>query len=206
MIAILRHRARRARCGVDGQPDAGAGGFVPDLQPRHAQIAGDQQPRWFAEIELHVVHECQRTADEIDGHQPATCRRRASHRRRRQGDEAAGHRGQRLVWREHDGLAFIGDGDTERVLAHGKLEHRCEIVERDVFLFVDDRGGEAAAALLREDRQPGGLTEKGVGKGERGENDDQRDDRTAEHRGIVRKFKGQRAKFKVSSKSQRARL
>ena len=79
---------------------------------------------------------------------------------------------------------MIAPSDSSRTV---ELERGGEIVERDELLIVDDGGGEAAAAVFRKDGEGGRLTREGAGKNEGGENDGEREDRTAWHALIVQK-------------------
>src|SRR5262249_16178217 len=63
------------------------------------------------------------------------------------------HRRKRLIGREHDCPALVGDRDRAERLLHRELKRRREIVERDEFLIADNLKRYRAAALTRQDRQ-----------------------------------------------------
>jgi hypothetical protein len=137
---------------------------------RHPQVADDQQARRLAEVELRVVDQGKGAADEFHRHQPAAA---VARRRRRQRDEAARHRRERLVGRQDNRFPFVGNGDgAERLLAHGQLEGRGEVVEGDELLVGDQHERQRAPAVFRQHGQR--RRRRRLARERRGEGDQER--------------------------------
>jgi hypothetical protein len=71
--------------------------------------------------------------------------------------EPAGHRGNRLVGREHDALAFVRHRQAarQRVFPERQLEHRRKLVEREHLAVAGGHGGERPAPAGRQQHQAG---------------------------------------------------
>ena len=168
---FLRDGAVRARRRVDRQPAAGAERIVSDENPRHAQVADDQQARRLSQIEPRVVDECQGAADEFHRDEPPAA---ASRRRGRQRHQPSRDRGQRLLRRQHNGLAFVRHRDgAERFFADRELKGGGEVVEGDELLVRHHRDRQCATAFARQHRQRrAGRRLAGQRRDESGEDDE----------------------------------
>ena len=112
----------------------------------HRHVADDQQAGGAAVLDARVVDRAERARQKVDWNQPS---RAGSQGRRRQGDDASGDGGHRLVGREHDGPAAIRHRQAagERVFLDGNLEEVRHVVQADEFLPADQRGLNRAPAL-----------------------------------------------------------
>ena len=141
-------------CGVRGVTSTVTRAWLPLHVVPHDDARGpngalQDEPRRFAELERNVRDERERAADELDRHVPA---RANLDRRRRQRHQAAADRGERLVLRQDDRLALVGDRDRagDGVFAHGQAEQRREVVERDELGVAAHHGRDVPRAVGRD--------------------------------------------------------
>ncbi len=146
---ILHDRVRRCRQDVEGHPRHRAERLEARRDARHAQVADDDEPRRPAQLETGAERRCERARHEVDGHEPAAA---LFDRRRRQRDDAASGRGERLPGGQGDRLRFGRDGQPagQRVFTGGEIEQPGQVVQREHLLAVQQAHGQRTPRALRQ--------------------------------------------------------
>ena len=146
---VLGDRVRRRRQDVEGHPRKRAVRLDARRDARHAEVADDDQPRRPAQLEPGAERRRERARHEVDGHEPAAA---LFDRRRRQRDDPAAGRGERLPGGQGDRLRFGRDGQPagERVFTGGEIEQPRQVVQREHLLAVQQAHGQRTPRALRE--------------------------------------------------------
>ena len=142
-------RVRRCRQDVEGHPRNRAERLEARRDARHAQVADDDEPRRPAQLETGAERRRERARHEVDGHEPAAA---FFDRRRRQRDDAASGRCERLPGGQGDRLRFGRDGQPagERVFTGGEIEQPGQVVQREHLLAVQQAYGQRTPRALRQ--------------------------------------------------------
>ena len=186
---LLRHVMGGARGDVEGHARFAADRVDSPDDVGNAQLADDDEPRVPAHIDREVHQRPETAADELNRYQPAFS---VARDRRRQRDEPTADRRQRLAWRQHRQPAPAGHREPAcgGVFAHGELEQRRQLVERDHLPIVDQRAAQRTAAVGRHDgvgrRRGSGAEDRWRGCEQRGDREGgARPDETSVVHGVI---------------------
>ena len=141
-------------CGVGGATSSvtrvsAPSGSTRAGDPRHPDVADEDQARRLAQLEARSEDRRERAADEVDRDVPGPA---VAHRRGRQRDHPARDGGQRLLRRQDDRLTADGDRQPagRRFFAHREIEEPRQIVEREHLLAADRARGQRPARVARQ--------------------------------------------------------
>ena len=151
---FLRDRVRRGWRHLERDPCLAAHRARLHDDPWHTQVAHDHQSRRLAELHSGLVDARDRAAQKLHRHEPPAL---GAGRGSRERYQVAGDRGERLPLGENDGLVAVahGEGRRPRVFVDGQPKHRRDVGERHHLLALDERHGECAYAVARQEPQRG---------------------------------------------------